>query len=78
MPQTSSIRARGGQPVGIVERGVVQRRQDALERGLFARVRQTTLVMRWHSSRTMPGRRYRKRSFATGAKAPSDARRRVS
>ena len=26
---------RGGRPVGIVEHGVVQRRQDALERGLL-------------------------------------------
>ena len=61
---------RGGRPVGIVERGVVQRRQDALERGLLARVRQTTLVMRWHASRTMPGRMDRKRSFATQQSVP--------
>ena len=44
--------SRGGRPVGIVEHGVVQRRQDALERGLLAHVRQTTLVMQLQSSRT--------------------------
>ena len=43
---------RGGRPVGIVEHGVVQRRQDALERVRLAHVPQTTRVMRLHSSRT--------------------------
>ena len=43
---------RGGRPAGIVEHGVVQRRQDALECGLIAHVLQTPRVMRWHSSRT--------------------------
>ena len=43
---------RGGRPAGIVEHGVVRRRQDALERARAALVPQTTRVMRWHSSRT--------------------------
>ena len=33
---------RGGRPAGIVQHGVVQRRQDALERGRLAHVPQNT------------------------------------
>ena len=43
---------RGGRPAGIVEHGVVQRRHDALERGLLAHAHPNTLVMRLPSSRT--------------------------
>ena len=64
--------------MGIVEHGVVQRRQDALERGLLAHVQQTTLVMRWHSSRTIPGRVSQTAVCDRWAMTPSGARRRVS
>ena len=43
---------RGGRPVGVVEHGVVQRRQDARERGLLAHAHPNTLVIRLTSSRT--------------------------
>ena len=66
-PAQRGRRPRRGYPNSAIDstNGVVQRRQDALERGRLAHVPQTTRVMWWARLEDEPGRMTRNRAGAT-------------